>query len=508
MSIFPQCSHTMFKAFLLFLLIGAFMLFPSCSVGPDYRRPPVETPPEYKEGEGWKRAEPQEQIARGAWWEIFNDHELNGLETRVNISNQNVAAAEAQYRAALAAVKIARSGYYPTVSIGASVARGSGSTTLTSSQSSTVTSASGVSTTATSGSSASGVSTSRVTFTDYLLPAQLTWELDVWGRVRRLVEENAANAQALAADLESVRLSARALLAQDYFELRGADAQKQLLDETVAAYRKSLQITLNQYHHGVAASGDVALAETQLETTEAQAIDVAVLRAELEHAIAVLVGEPASLFSIPPVPLAASVPAIPAGVPSGLLERRPDVAAAERTAAAANAQIGFIMSAFYPTVTLNGSGGFESTDLSKWLTWPSRFWSLGPSVSEFVFEGGLRRAQTEQARAAYDAAVATYRETVLTAFQQVEDNLAALRILENEASAQERAVNAAKRSLNQALNQYKIGTTSYLTVVTAQTALLTNEVTANSILYRRMAAAVGLVQALGGGWSATELPKP
>ena len=251
----------------------------------------------------------------------------------------------------------------------------------------------------------------------------------------------------------------------------------------------------------------MALAETQLETTVAQAVDVGVARAQMEHAIAVLIGKPASLFSIAPAPLVARLPAIPAGVPSDLLERRPDVAAAERAAAAANAQIGVVVAAFFPTVTLSGSGGFESFNLAKWLTWPSRFWSLGPSASEVVFEGGLRRAQTEQARAAYDATVATYRQTVLTAFQQVEDELAALRILEDEAAAQDRAVAAARRSLGQALSQYRIGTVSYLNVVTAQTALLSNQVTAVNILYRRTAAAVLLIQALGGGWSAEDLKR-
>jgi NodT family efflux transporter outer membrane factor (OMF) lipoprotein len=320
-----------------------------------------------------------------------------------------------------------------------------------------------------------------------------------------MVEAGAASAQSSAALLESVRLLAQAQVAQDYLQLRTLDAQKKLLDETVSAYQTNLTLTQNRYASGVASRGDVLLAETQLKTTQAQAIDIEVQRAQLEHAIAVLLGKPASLFSIPVAPLLAVPPAIPVGVPSELLERRPDIAAAERNMAAANAQIGVAVSAYYPTVTLSGTAGYQSNDLSNWLTWPSRLWSLGAGVSEVVFEGGLRRAQTAAARAAYDATIASYRQTVLTGFQQVEDNLAALRILEGEAQVQDEAVQAARQSVTVALNQYKAGTVNYLTVIVVQAQSLSNEITALSIQSRRLTAAVNLIQALGGGWNASEL---
>lgn len=320
------------------------------------------------------------------------------------------------------------------------------------------------------------------------------------------MEGSQASAQASEADLEALRLSTRATLAQDYFQLRTLDTQKQLLDTTVACYRRSLELTRNRYASGVASRADVLQAETQLKTTEAQAIDTGVQRAQLEHAIALLVGRPASEFSLPVQPLAALPPAIPSGVPSQLLERRPDIAAAERRMAAANAQIGAAKAAYFPTLTLSGSGGFESNDWTKWLTWPSRIWSMGAGVSEVVFDGGLRGAQTDEARAAFDAAVATYRQTVLTGFQEVEDNLAALRILEQESLVQNEAVSAARQSVTFTTNQYKAGTVSYLDVIVTQTVALTNERTAADIMGRRMAAAVLLIKALGGGWNAAELP--
>jgi len=339
-----------------------------------------------------------------------------------------------------------------------------------------------------------------------LLPLDVTWQADVWGRIRRTVESNQAGAQASAADLENARLSIQAELAQNYLQMRTLDAQKQLLDESVVAFGKSLELTKNRYTSGVASKADVLQAETQLKTTQAQAIDVGVQRAQLEHAIAVLIGRPPALVSIPGVPLAAVPPPVPVGVPSALLERRPDIAAAERRVAAANAQIGVAEAAYYPTVTLSASGGVESSELSKWFTWPSRFWSVGPAISQVVFDGGLRRAQTEQALAAYDGSIATYRQTVLTAFQGVEDNLAALRILEEEARVQDEAVKAAQQSLAVIMNQYKAGIVNYLNVVTAQTTALSNEVTAVQILGRRMTANVLLIQALGGGWEASDLP--
>jgi NodT family efflux transporter outer membrane factor (OMF) lipoprotein len=338
------------------------------------------------------------------------------------------------------------------------------------------------------------------------MSGNVSWELDLWGRVRRTVEASRATAQASAADLEALRLSIKAALAQDYFQLRSFDAQKQLLDTMVANFRKFLEVTENRYASGVASRADVLQAQTQLKTTEAQAIDIGVQRAQLEHAIAALIGKPAAEFSLLVAPLDTVPPALPVGVPSALLERRPDIAGAERRMAAANAQIGVAEAAYYPTVTLSGVAGFESSDFAKWLNWPSRFWSFGAAISETLFDGGLRGALTDQARAAYDADVAAYRQTVLTGFQEVEDNLAALRILEEEARVQEEAVQAARQSVAVTTNQYRAGTVSALDVVVTQTAALTNERTAIGIAGSRMTASVLLVKALGGGWQASALP--
>jgi NodT family efflux transporter outer membrane factor (OMF) lipoprotein len=452
-------------------------------VGPDYVRPTVITPDAYKENDGWKVAQPKDDLIRGAWWEMFGDPQLNALESQVSVSNQNLAAAEAQFREARALVQEARAGYYPTATIGSSANRSSPSTTT------------GV-----------GPPSQRIAVSDYSLSLDVSWELDVWGRIRRSVESNQASAQASAADVENARLSFQAALAQDYFQLRELDAQKQLLTESVAAFEKTLELTKGLFAQGVDSEVDIVQAETQLKTTQAQLINVGVQRAQLEHAIAVLIGKPASEFSIPVTPLEGTPPEIPVGVPSELLERRPDIAASERRVAAANAQIGVAEAAYYPTVTLNSSLGLESSSLAKLSAAASRFWSVGASISETVFDGGLRRAQTDFARAAYDTAVANYRQTVLTAFQGVEDNLAALRILEQEATVQDEAVKAAGRSVFLTLNQYQAGTVSYLNVVTAQTIALNDEITAIQILGQRMTAAVLLVEALGGGWNASELP--
>jgi NodT family efflux transporter outer membrane factor (OMF) lipoprotein len=460
------------------------MLSSACTlVGPDYVQPTVITPEAYKENEGWKVAQPKDDLIRGAWWEIFGDPQLNALAAQVSVSNQNLAVAEAQYREAQALVREARASYFPTVTLGIGANRSSASTTT------------GV-----------GPAPPRTTVSDYSLALDVSWELDVWGRIRRTVESNQAGAQASAGDLENARLSFQAALAQDYFLLRELDAQKQLLTATVAAFQKSLELTEGLYSQGVDSEADVLQAETQLKTTQAQLINVGVQRAQLEHAIAVLIGKPASDFSIPATPLAGTPPEIPVGVPSELLERRPDIAGAERRVAAANAQIGVAEAAFYPSVTLSASLGLESSSLAKLFTAASRFWSVGANISQTVFDGGLRRAQTDFARAAYDASVATYRQTVLSAFQGVEDNLAALRILEEEASVQGEAVTAAEQSVTLTTNQYKAGTVSYLNVITAQTIALTNETTAVQILGQRMTAAVLLVQALGGGWNASNLP--
>ena len=482
-------------------LAGALLLLASaCTVGPDYVRPSMFVPDAFKELDGWKVARPQDALARGPWWEIFGDSQLNALEVRVSISNQNLAVVEAQYRQARALVREARAAYFPTVTLGLGFTRFRQSTTFTQG------SASG-SSTSSSGTSSVGGSSGQPQ-SDFMLGLDFSWELDVWGRIRRTVESNRASAQASAGDVEAARLSFQAELAQDYFQLRTLDAQKQLLDETVSDFEKFLRLTQDRFANGVASQADVVQAQTQLKTTQAQAIDVGVQRAQLEHAIALLMGQAPETFSLPAVPLAATPPAIPIGVPSELLERRPDISAAERRVAAANAQIGVAVAAFYPTVTLNASSGLESSSLAKWFTAASHFWSVGPGISQTVFDGGLRRAQTDAARAAYDGTVATYRQTVLSAFQGVEDNLAALRILEEENGVQNEAVKAAQDSVRLTTDQYKAGTVSYLNVITVQTIALTDEVTAIQIRGRRMAAAVLLVQALGGGWTAAELPSP
>jgi NodT family efflux transporter outer membrane factor (OMF) lipoprotein len=431
---------------------------------------------------GWKKAQPGDDLIKGKWWETFNDPELNSLEEKVDISNQNVAAAEAQYRQALAAVRAARAGYFPTVTANAAYTRSHQPI------------------------NAGGAVRSGSTTSDYLLTGNATWEPDLWGKIRRTVEASEAGAQASSADLKSVRLSMQATLAQDYFQLRALDAQKRLLDETVVAYQKTLELTKNRYASGIASRADVLLAETQLETTRAQAIEIGVQRSQTEHAIALLIGKPASSFSSPVAPLTAAPPPVPVGVPSELLERRPDIAAAERLVAAANAQIGVAEAAYYPTLTLAASGGFEGSRLSDWLSWSNRLWSIGSAIAETVFDAGLRGAMTDEARAAYDATVASYRQTVLTAFQEVEDNLAALRILEQEALVQDEAVNASRKLLEVTINQYKAGIVSYLNVIVAQAAELNNESAAVNILGRRMVASALLIKALGGGWSITGLP--
>ena len=465
---------------LIMIVFGMGMVLTSCMVGPDYVRSTVETPVAYKESEGWKVAQPQDDTIRGAWWEVFNEPQLNALAVQIDISNQNVLVAEAQFRQARALVREARASYFPTVTIGTGVVR--------------------------SRTPPLAIGAPARTATNYALPLDVSWEVDVWGRIRRTVESNQANAQASAADLELVRLSFQTELAQAYFQLRTYDAQTELLERTVGAYSKSLELTTNRYAAGVASQGEVAQAETQLKTTQALLIDVGVQRTQTEHAIAVLLGKAPSEFSLVATPLVTPPPPIPVGVPSALLERRPDIAAAERSMAAANAQIGIAEAAFFPSLTLSTSNGFESTSVTQWLTWPMRFWSVGAGISQTVYDGGLRRAQTDFARAAYEATIATYRQTVLAAFQTVEDNLAALRILEQEAQVQAEAVTAAQRSVAITTNQYKVGIVTYLDVITTQTIALTNEIAAVQTLGRRMTAAVLLVEVLGGGWNVDELP--
>jgi len=453
-------------------------LLAACAVGPDYERPAVETPAAFKEG--WKQAEPRDHEDRGKWWEAFNDPLLNRLQEQVDISNQNLARAQAQFRQALALVDSARAAMYPNLTGGVSATRSRASSTTVAQPSS--------------------VPVSRGVVTNRNMPFNAAWEADLWGRLGRAVEANEAGAQASAADLQAARLSAQAQLAQNYFQLRALDAQQQLLEDTVAAYGKSLQLTQNRYAAGVVARADVVQAQTQLKSTQAQAIDIGVQRAQLEHAIALLVGKPASDFSISRAPLDAVPPPVPPALPSALLERRPDIAAAERRMAAANAQVGVAKGAFFPALTLSAGTGFQSASLADWLTLPSRFWSVGTAIALPLFDGGLRRAASDQAIAAYDANVAAYRQIVLTGFQEVEDNLAALRILEQEAGVQDEAVKAARQSVELTTNQYKAGTVGYLNVIAVQGATLSNERAAIDILNRRLAASVLLVKALGGGW--------
>ncbi len=467
------------------------VLCASCAVGPNYVRPSAPVATRYKElqlpqaavGE-WKQAQPRDVAPRGAWWKVFGDAELDGLEEQVTAANQTIAQAEAAYRGARALARGARAGLFPSVGASAAATRSSGLSTRSS---------------ATPGAAAPTVTT-------YSLPVDVAWELDLFGGVRRSVEAGVAGAQASAANLEAVRLAMHAELALDYFVLRGLDSEQQLLDSTVAAYRTALQLTENRFKQGVASGIDLAQAQTQLETVRAQATDLAIARAQAEHAVAVLVGKPPGDFAIAPRPLATAPPEIPVGVPSELLERRPDVAAAERLVAAANAEIGVARAAYFPTLTLTGSAGYQSSTLARFFSLPNRFWSLGPALAETLFAGGRRRAANEQAMASYDAAVAAYRSSALTAFQEVEDNLAALRILAVESEQQAAAVAAAERSLKMAQDQYRAGVTTYLQVVSAQTAALANERTAVNLATGRLTASVNLIKALGGGWRESDLP--
>lgn len=459
-------------------------LLGACAVGPDYVRPDVATPATYKEVAGWKQADPRDEVARGNWWAMFNDPLLNNLQEEVKVSNQNLALAAANFRQALALVQAARASYFP-------MAIGSLSTTRSQASSS-------------SGSSAS--TSSKGVVASHELALDAVWEADVWGRLGRTVEADTAAAQASAADLEAARLSLQALLALNYFQLRAVDAQKQLFEDALRAYDKSRQLTQNQFKAGIVSRADVAQAQTQFKATEAQVIDLGVQRARLEHAIAVLVGKAPADFSIAPAALTALPPVVPLGLPSELLERRPDIAAAERRMAAANAQIGIASSAYFPSFRLSAAGGYRSSSVADWFTVPSRFWAIGPAIAQVLFDGGLRRALTAQAIAAYDGAVAAYRQTVLTGFQEVEDSLAALRILEQEAQVQGEAVRSARESATLTLNQYKAGTVSYLNVVTVQATALDIERGAVDLLNRRLAASVLLIKALGGGWDTSALP--
>jgi NodT family efflux transporter outer membrane factor (OMF) lipoprotein len=487
-------------AIVIFVLSIAFLS--GCTVGPKYARPSAAAAPAYKEltpanfkdTDGWKQSQPSDGTLKGNWWEIFNDAQLNALEEQVNVSNQNIAAAAANFLAARALVRQTRAQYYPTLSA---------NPTITNSRPS-LGQFGGVSTGGSSTSTSTGFQ--LTSFTDYSLSFDASWVPDFWGKIRNTFLQNAAAAQASAADLENVRLTAQAEVAVNYFELRAQDTLKQLFDQTVAAYQDSLELTQLQFNAGIASDEAVAQAETQLEATQAQDTNLDIARAQFEHAIAMLLGQPAPTFSLPAAPLEANPPAIPFGVPSEILERRPDVASAERLMAQANAGIGIATAAYYPTVTLSASAGFSNTSPVDWFTWPSRFWSAGPALAETLFDAGLRRATVQQSRAFYDRNVANYRQTVLTAFQQVEDNLASLRILSQEIRQQDTAVNSAQRNLQSATQRYQAGIDPYLNVITAQTTLLTNQQTAVNLRRDQMTASVQLIEALGGGWDSAQLP--
>ncbi|KVC60934.1 RND transporter [Burkholderia ubonensis] len=468
------------------------VLLAGCAVGPDYHRPDTPMPAAFKEAPaGWKVAQPADGADRGAWWRVYGDPQLDALIDKLNASNQTIAQSAAAYRQARALVAEARAAYFPTVGLTAS---GSRSRTPRASLS--------------SGSSSSfGGGSSGSIGNSYSVGLDASWEPDLWGKVSRTVGAQRAGEAAAAADLANARLSQQATLAQTYFQLRTADALQKLLDDTVASYARSLQLTQNRYAQGVAARADVIQAQTQLQSAQAAAIDNGVARAQYEHAIATLIGEPASTFSLPPLPLAAEPPVTPVGVPSALLERRPDIAAAERRAAAANEQIGVAISAFFPTLTLSAQGGVQSSVWSNLFTLPARFWTVGPQLAATLFDAGLRAAQTEAARATYDQDVAAYRLSVLTAFQDVEDNLASQRILAQEIDVQRQAVDSAEHALAIVTNQYKAGTVDYLNVLTAQATAFSAHQKLATITGQRMVSSVGLVKALGGGWDVSQIAR-
>ena len=478
-----------------FAAVGFFGLFLSgCMVGPKYVKPTVpmapgfkEQPPDsFKESDGWKQAQPGDQTLRGNWWEIFSDPQLNSLEQQLSASNQNLKVSEARFREARAMIRFNRSAEFPTISTSPSITNERYSPNQPYFNPAYANNGTG----------------------DFTLPLDLSYEVDLWGRVRRTVSASREEAQATAADLQTASLSLHAELAIDYFELRSADAQKQLLDDTVQAYTDALNLTQNRFNGGAAPKSDVAQAQTQLDGARVQDTDVTVMRAQYEHAIATLIGKPPAELSIAFSPQTAlQLPAIPVGLPAALLERRPDIAAGERRVAEANDQIGIARAAFFPSLILGATGGLASTSISNWFSWPSRVWAVGPQMSQTIFDAGRRRAVSESATANYDGTVAAYRQTTLTAFQEVEDNLAALRILEREAQEQQQTTASAQESLQLFTNRYQGGVDNYLQVITAQTVLLANQRNDIDIKRRRMDASVLLVKALGGGWNTALLPK-
>ncbi len=464
-------------AYRLPTLLALSLALSACALGPDYQRPQLQTPAQFKQIEGWTQAHPGDALARGNWWQLYGDAELNALVERLNVSNQNLAASEAQYRQARALVRGARAAFYPSLSSSAGATRstqGSGATNTS--------------------SSTSGVSKS------YDLSLNATWELDIWGKLRRSLESSRAGFEASAADLAALKLSLQAELVQNYLQLRVLDDQQRLLDATVAAYARSLKLTENQYNAGIVPKSDVSQALTQLKSTQAQAIDLQWQRAQLEHAIAVLIGVPPSELDIAVREQLPTLPEIPVALPSQLLERRPDVAAAERRVMAANAEIGVAEAAWYPDLSISASGGYRGSSFADWIDLPNRFWSLGPQLALTLFDGGARSAELERSEAAYDQTVAQYRQAVLDSFREVEDYLVQLRVLEQEALIQQEALQAARESLRLIENQYRAGTVDFNSVVNVQATALNNERSNLSLLGSRLTASVQLIAALGGGW--------
>jgi NodT family efflux transporter outer membrane factor (OMF) lipoprotein len=470
------------------------LLATGCMVGPNYTRPSAPIAPafkessEWKQGDGWKVAQPNDTALRGKWWELYGDTKLNELEEQVDPSNQTLKEAEANFRQARTAIRFNRAAEAPTIGVAPSISTVRASANQPYFVPALVNNGSG----------------------DFSLPVDLSYEVDLWGRIRRTVTAAKEQAQASAADLDTVRLSLHAEVAIDYFEVRNADAQKQLLDDTVKAYSDALQLTKYRFEGGAAPKADVAQAQTQLDETRVQASDIMVQRAQYEHALAILIGEPPAEFHLPPIPInikAPALPDIPVTLPAQLLERRPDIAEAERRMAAANEQIGIAKAAYYPTLNIAAIVGLEGTSALNWFQWPSRFWAVGPTLSETLFDAGRRRATTESALAGYDGNVANYRQTVLNAYQQVEDNLVALHILNTESTQQHSATASAEESLQLSQNRYAGGVDTYLQVVIWQTTALTNERNDIDIMRRRLEANVLLIKALGGGWDTSQLPK-
>lgn len=476
-------------------LAAASLMLSACAVGPDYHRPPTLVPAQFEQVEGWKAAAPADALHRGEWWTLYNDPVLDELVGRLNVSNQNLASAEAQYRQARALVRSARASFFPSVTTDAGVTRsgrGGGSSSVITGQ------------TGQGGNTVSTVRGGGIS-EDYQATLGASWELDLWGKLRRTLSANSASAQASLADLAAARLSLQSELVQNYLQLRIMDEQKRLLEATVSAYERALRLTQNQYNAGIVPRSDVSQAQTQLKSAQAQVIDLQWQRAQLENAIAVLIGVPPASFELAELTSIPRVPDVPAGVPSQLLERRPDIASAERNVAAANERIGVATAAYYPDLTISARGGYTNSGLSDLFSLPNRFWSLGPSLAVTLFDAGARRAEVERSEAAYDQTVATYRQAVLTGFREVEDYLVQLSVLEREAQVQQEALDAARESLRLIENQYRAGTIDFNSVVNVQATALNNERTNLTLLGSRLTASVQLIAALGGGWDATTL---